>query len=278
MSSFIASLAGLGYSEILRLFIVLFIILGFFAGCLYALYKFLIQFKSARAKLPRGIEFETVSRSGGSPNDFVALPTAPKVTDVTGVEDHLVGVVRALPHVLPFTEHNFFNLLRRVVHNGVVVQSRSEVKAQVIKSFISTYSTVLHDKMVAWVSSVVETEGQSLSDISSVKMDISSRYLELSAVSSVLITYKNRKLVLKGVPQLFLDKFQLSHQPQVLILVDQISDIVTDVFHPSWQSKLIAILDVFESIYRCNFIGLNNTIKDLNGELDAYLEAEIKNL
>jgi hypothetical protein len=109
-------------------------------------------------------------------------------------------------------------------------------------------------------------------------MEISSRYLELAATSNVLIVYKSRKLVLKGIPQMFIDKFQVYHQPQILILVDQINDIVTDVFHPSWQSKLIAILDVFESIYRCNFIGLNNTIRDLNGELDKFLEAEIGKL
>jgi hypothetical protein len=132
--------------------------------------------------------------------------------------------------------------------------------------------------MSVWVGLVVESKGQRLSDISSVKMEISSRYLELAATSNVIVVYKNRKLVIKGVPQMFIDKFQTYHKPQVLILVDQVNDIVTDIFHPSWQSKLIAILDVFESIYRCNFIGLNNTIKDLNGELDRFLESEMEKL
>jgi hypothetical protein len=275
MGSLITSLAKLEYYEILRLLTVLSIILGFFAGCLYALHRFLIQFKSARAKLPKGIELETISR--GSPDDFVALPTPSKVTDITDVNDRPASD-QVFKHVLPFTQHNFFNLLRRVIHNGVVIQSKSEVKAQVITSFITTYSSVLLDKMSEWVKVVVETEGQRLSEISSVKMEISTRYLEQAAISNVLIKYKNRKLVLKGIPQIFIDKFQIYHKPQILILIDQINDIVTDVFHPSWQSKLIAILDVFESIYRCNFIGLNNTIKDLNGELDKFLEAEMEKL
>lgn len=278
MSSIITSLAGLEYSEIIQLFIVLVIILGFFSGCLFASYKFLVQFKSTKAKLPHGIELETVTRNYSSPDDFVVMPSSPKITDIS--DDRVKTTMDAglLKHIMPFIEHNFFSLLRRVIHNGVDIHSKSEIKTQVISSFITTYSTVLFEKMSDWVNVVVTSEGKQLSDIASVKMGITTKYIEKAAASNVLINYRNKKFILKGVPQIFIDKFQSYHKPQILILVDQVNDIVTDIFHPSWQSKLIAILDIFESIYRCNFIGLNNTIKDLNGELDQFLESEIEKL
>jgi hypothetical protein len=278
MESIITTFAHLEYSEILRLLIVFIIILGFFSGCLFALQRFLVQFRSTKAKLPHGIELETVAKNPSSPDDFVSMPSSPKVTDISDDRVKTTTDAGVLKHIMPFTEHNFFSLLRRVIHNGVDIRSKSEIKTQVISSFITTYSTVLFEKMGDWVDTVVKSEGKQLSDISSVKMDITTRYIEQAATSNVLINYKNKKLVLKGVPQIFIDKFQSYHKPQILILVDQVNDIVTDVFHPSWQSKLIAILDVFESIYRCNFIGLNNTIKDLNGELDRFLESEIEKL
>jgi hypothetical protein len=278
MGLVITTFAHLEYSEILRLLIVFIIILGFFSGCLFALQRFLIQFKSTKAKLPHGIELEAIAKNSSSPDDFVSMPSSSKVTDISDDRVKTTMDAGVLKHIMPFTEHNFFSLLRRVIHNGVDIRSKSEIKTQVIASFITTYSMVLFEKMGEWVDGVVKSEGKRLSDISSVKMAITTRYIEQAATFNVLINYKNKKLVLKGVPQIFIDKFQSYHKPQILILVDQVNDIVTDVFHPSWQSKLIAILDVFESIYRCNFIGLNNTIKDLNGELDKYLESEMEKL
>jgi hypothetical protein len=276
MTNLLTTLANFTYPEILRLLIVLIIIFAAFSGFLFSLYKFLSQFRSSKTKVPGGFEFEATAKDNENsiqaPHDFITFPESPKVVELPHSDTDGTRIV------LPFTDHNFFNLLRRVIHTGVVIQTKSEIKTQVITAFLKIYASILLEKMSTWTELVKSTDGLNLSDITKVRGDMTTSYIDLAKITSVSVTLNNKSYLLKGIPSIFIERFTEHNAPAVYILMEQVADVITDVFHPSWQSKLIAILDIFESIFRSTFLSLNATIRELNGELDRFLESEIGKL
>jgi hypothetical protein len=179
---------------------------------------------------------------------------------------------------LNLMDHSYFNRLRRVKNLGVHVKCDSLIKVKIIEEFLKLYSTVMYEDIGNWISEVIENNGKTLMRILEVKHEAIAEY-QMKATTLVLnIRYKDKNLVLRGIPDLFLIKFENFYDPIRQTLLDQVSEIIIDIFHPTIESKIVGILDVLESIFRLNFVGVSATIQQLNGELDKYLEDELETL
>jgi hypothetical protein len=251
--------------NVIVFFVLIVISLGGIAGLLFVIARFLNSVKSLKGKLPNGVEFSVGTLV--SPGDSVSLPKAPKVVELETVESH--------EDDMDFYKHNLFLLLKRVKLMGAEVRCESKIKAVVASEFLKLYADSMLRHLKEWVESVVASDGAKISEIDVVKMNITKEYMSMAARQKVIVPYNNKSYVLDGFPEIFLRKFEIFHTPHLSTLIDQVLDVVSSMFHRDWRIKLISILDIFEAIVRVNFVGVDTTLKYMNGELDSYFYDEV---
>jgi len=79
----------------------------------------------------------------------------------------------------------------------------------------------------------------------------------------------------KGIPEIFIEKFKKLHESNLQIIFDAIGSICTSKFYDSLQEKMAAILDVLLFSFRVTFTDVEQTINELNGEIESVLKGSI---
>ncbi len=84
-----------------------------------------------------------------------------------------------------------------------------------------------------------------------------------------------KSAILKCIPVIFLDKFNLLQRDHLGCIYNSIENIVTSNFYKNYTDKTTAILDVF--MYHLVFIVLNSekSLNELNGQMEKVLENSI---
>jgi len=176
-----------------------------------------------------------------------------------------------------FLEHNYFHLLERVSGLGTLFECSSHIKSYFINELLKVYSKAIQNVLIPWIISVSENKGEGLNKITEVISNIDTLYKKDAKNVDFKIYVNDKEYRITCLPDFLLRKFKIRHDPDQRVLTDQLLDILTDKFHPSWESKLVAMLDVMECLYRTSFVSLDNISKSLNGELDEYLKNYINN-
>ena len=238
--------------------LILFILIAFIIVTI-VLYKFLKVMKIKKINTKYG------SAEFVSPNDKIELP------------NEVENQNNLVEYSYKFCEHNYFHLLNRVINLGAVIDCASYVKKCYINELLKIYSKAMYEDLILWVENVIKNEGSNLSSITSVLSHVESQYTKTAKTLEFKIYLNNETYNIQGIPEFLVQKFKSRYDPNQHTLMDQLLDIITDKFHPSWESKLVSMLDIMESLYRTNFVSLDNTLKSLNGELDHYFSEKYEN-
>lgn len=253
---------NLTINETLSIGLLLLFILIFVIALVVVFLKFFkaLKIKKVDSKV-LGIEFG--SDGFKSPNDSIKLP------------DSQENEIDPESYSHKFEEHNYFHILNRVINLGAIVECESYVKECFINELLKVYSKSMYSSIILWVNKVIESKGEELSKIVDELAEIESNYVKEAKSLEFQIYYEDKIYKMRGIPDFLLQRFRRKYDPNQHTLMDQLLDIITDNFHPSWESKLVSMLDIMESLYRTNFISLDNTLKSLNGELDEYFQSYI---
>lgn len=81
--------------------------------------------------------------------------------------------------------------------------------------------------------------------------------------------------IMKGVPEIFIRKFDEWHTPHIEIVVESIKNIINNEIYIDEYIKLIAILEVFYIAFRLTILDAMQTLNDINGELDKEIEEKL---
>ena len=224
------------------------------------LINFFNKTKGLKAKLPGGVELSTGN------HEKQQLPV--NIPELSAI----------LPDIKDFFEHNYFNLLRKVHAVGVVTTLGNPLKEDLISSFMQYFAKIASDIYSDWLKETVETEGKTLQKAIELNTIILEKIRVEAELAIVKLNFKNKVYTLKGYPTIFVNKFISYYRLFADQLADQYSRVYSSLLHPSWQAKTVAILDITESLFRLHFIGVSSAVMELNGEIDAYIENEIKKL
>lgn len=251
-------------NETLSLGLLMLFVLLFIVALVIIIQKFLkaLKIKKVDSKV-LGIEFDDGEIK--SPKDSIKLP-----------DNISSGGPESYSH--KFEEHNYFHVLNRVINLGALIECESYVKKCFINELLKIYSDSMYKLLLDWVKDVINTQGQNLNKIAEKLTEIECDYIKEARIVEFQIYYNDRLYNIRGIPDFLIQRFRKRYDPNQHTLMDQLLDIITDNFHPSWESKLVSMLDIMESLYRTNFISLDNTLKSLNGELDEYFQNYINTI
>ncbi len=203
-------------------------------------------------------------------------------TDEKHKETEVAGSYHAPKGVLPFTQHRYFKMMEDAMHGkSLELKSRhpksaySHLKNAAFTHFLlQCKAKVFYDMIEDYVDDVLETGGD-YSVLSSIKKrtERAIKSYEEKARSSHVQVSETEYLI--HIPELMITKFNDWHQPHVDLTVERLDHILQSQFYPSWQLKLISILDTFEIIFGVTFNYAEYSLMDLNGDLDAALLSEL---
>jgi hypothetical protein len=78
-----------------------------------------------------------------------------------------------------------------------------------------------------------------------------------------------------GLPECFIKAFNEWHRAHVEITLLKINDVLTSAFYPSWQLRLIVIMDHLDMVFDLTVIDAENTLTILNGEILEELKKKL---
>jgi hypothetical protein len=183
---------------------------------------------------------------------------------------------------LSFKEHKFFKLMAKALKGRVIsLKSRYEpTELQDIKNKAFSYflfdckTKVFNDMIEEFVDDCLCQFGnrQIVASIIKRTMNAIIEYEDRARKAQVIL---DKDRILLGIPEVMITRFNTWHQNHVNITLDKLETIIESQFYPSWQLKLICILDTFETIFSVTFEYAEYSLMELNGELDENLKKNI---
>jgi len=183
---------------------------------------------------------------------------------------------------LSFKEHKFFKLMAKALKGRVIkLKSRYEpTELQDIKNKAFSYflfdckTKVFNDMIEEFVDDCLCQFGnrQIVASIIKRTMNAVIEYEDRARKAQVIL---DKDRILLGIPEIMVTRFNDWHQSHVNIILDKLETIIESQFYPSWQLKLICILDAFETIFAVTFEYAEYSLMELNGELDESLKKNI---
>jgi len=192
------------------------------------------------------------------------------------------GPYRSPKGVLPFSQHRFFKIMDDAMKgkNFQLKSKHPQTKHQYLKNIAFTHfiinckTKVFYDMIEDYVTDVLDSNGE-YTVLASIKKRTEraiKTYEDKARTSSVRVE-DNKYLA--HIPELMITKFSEWHQPHIDLVMERLDHILQSQFYPSWQMKLISILDTFEIIFEVTFDYAECSLMDLNGDLDAALIKEL---
>lgn len=132
------------------------------------------------------------------------------------------------------------------------MECKSPIKKAFLEKFSQIYCRVTLQYLLDWAKKVQQNKGEGLKDLSKILSQIEDEYTKESFLTVVEIYYNGKLTPIKGIPDLLIDKFNKLTMIQQTF-EEQMAGVFCDGIHLSWESKLIAILDILESRFRINF-------------------------
>lgn len=256
---------------------------GVFAGTIFMFVRFLFnqsKKNNVSVKTPLG----TIGKE-----DAAASPTSQVQINVNTskpieeAEECLEEARYESPAGVPgFMEHRFFRLMDKALDGKVVkLKAKSastemaDIKNKAFSYFLFECKTrIFRDMIEEFVNDCLCTFGKR--EILSSIIQRTSRAIhnyEAAARKAQVEIDKDR--ILLNIPDIMIDKFNEWHQTHVDITLNKLESIVESQFYPTWQLKLISILDTFETIFAVTFDYAEYSLSTLNGELDDALKKNI---
>jgi hypothetical protein len=208
-------------------------------------------------------------------------------SDKTKIKPEIIQLQQqqTLSSQIPLTEHIvFFNLNKYIQTdclnfddyepkmkelygvNEIHTYKVTETKKLIARTFVQEcVFTVIRDNFKAFISELVTTEGKNLYHFDEVMFNCVKEY-RIKA-ETVHLELPNGKL-LKGIPDVFIDKFLSWDSPHIQIASEKFSNVLHSDFYKTWQFKTIVNLDILDMVANIILIDANRSILSINGELE----------
>lgn len=181
------------------------------------------------------------------------------------------------PRVPPLAEHHLFHdILKWIAVDVRQISVSSRIKKQLIVPFLSMYLSVSRQLIRDYV---VDIEKKAAAN-EQFRVDearlLLLRIMEICEEKSRSMEIKIEGRILSGLPVIFLEAFHRWHSPILEMCNVSVSQVVKNEIFPSEMGKLLAILEILFIFLRLTIIDAKESMNELNGELESYIQNELK--
>lgn len=158
------------------------------------------------------------------------------------------------------TRHLFFNNVKRWLGFNIdkIEFPNSKRKERMVKRYLENYVSTFGRVLKEYIDNADYDNPSDLIDI----------YLKtMKDVRSSSISI--------GIPDIFLEKYDELQKAQTVAIHDQLNNIVASTFYRTNLSKISAMFDVFNYAFTYNILNAEDTLKNVNGELEKALTGGI---
>lgn len=182
---------------------------------------------------------------------------------------------------IPLIQHSiFFNLKEGMYGKNIALpfdenDKIAEIKVTIATAFLKCKMKVFYEKLKDFVTSIRETSDnpKKAMEILHTFVDNLIFWIDLYNKQAKTLTIElPNGLVVKGVPDIFIQEFNKWHDVHVSTVLRKTKEILYNDFYPSWELKTIVILDVLDIAFSQTLIDAQQTLLSLNGEFTKFCE------
>ena len=161
------------------------------------------------------------------------------------------------------TEHTFFSNINYWVNIGIdKIPINNPIKKRVVSKFLKIKFLSYDKHLKEFIKKTLTiTKECDIVEIQNLLINIVKDYED--------------EINKKGIPDIFIEKFKKLHENNLQIIFDAIGSICTSKFYDSLHEKMAAILDILLFSFRVTFTDVEQTINEINGEIESVLKGSI---
>lgn len=138
------------------------------------------------------------------------------------------------------------------------IELPSHRKENMAKKFLSNYVIKFKEMLTAYINNGDFNHPEELLNL----------YLKT-------MKYVNSSSLAIGIPQLFLDKYDEYQDAQTIAINEELKNIISSSFYRTNMDKIIAIFDVITYAFIYVILNAEESLTNMNGELEKALEGTI---
>lgn len=159
----------------------------------------------------------------------------------------------------PLKKHPFFYTIEHYMEIELYnLPIENPVKKRVVVSFMKIQFKSFYDEALTMVNKLEST------DLSDTQKKI------FKCVADA-----EDDAVKNGIPYIFIEKFRKWNSKNIDIMVDYVNQITRSEFYPTKHNKMAAILDILQFSLRIMLVDAEDTINEMNGDLERALKGTV---
>lgn len=190
--------------------------------------------------------------------------------------------------LVPFSSHRLFFNMMQVINTKMVyrdINPKTMTPSEHLKSIICDIFLqkckypIFYHNMLKFCEEAEATDGEILPMLSTRIYTWVQEYEQKARTIAWLLPddspvgHPHQQVY--GLPECFIKAFNDWHRAHVEITLVKINDVLTSAFYPSWQLRLIVIMDHLDMIFDLTVIDAESTLTVLNGEILEELKKKL---
>lgn len=168
----------------------------------------------------------------------------------------VLNIVNRLKKQPSLKQHSFFVAVEHYINIELAnLPIENELKKRVVVAFMTTQLRTFSDTAMELVDNV--------------------NVLSIDECEKTLIKCLSEAeddALKKGIPSIFIEKYRKWNSENIKIMIDSVNQICSSKFYLTNYDKMLAILDVLKYSFRVMIIDAEQTINELNGDLERALK------